>query len=564
MTYFPKWQRVKQDMLLPSHRRHTQDEVIQAFSKEQAIEEANRCFSCGTCNACDNCYLVCPEPCIVRSVRSNGLYKILTDYCKGCRVCIEECPTGCLESVPEMDFDTGVVRMDTAFAITPGLHGQAGRGAEEPGGPSRTKTSRTGNRAEGTYGDRSCTEEESPDQRLRRAAQAAKYADVDVITAYPIRPYTATMIALAQMVANGELDAEYIVADSEHSQLSIAHGASSSGARVFTGSSGVGVQFAYELYSPISGTRMPVQMMIADRTLDPPGDFGSEHTDALSTRDMGWLMGWACDAQEAFDNHLLGYRIGEDPRVLLPQMVCQDGFFVSHITTDVELPDTGQVREFLPAYTHPYPLDPRRPVSHGPQIMPEQGPPLQLERARAMEGAVPVIEQAHEEFARIFGRRYDPWIEEYMTSDAEVVFFLQGAHGVTARYAIQHMRQRGAKVGLVRLKTIRPYPTDRVKEVLSRFAVVGVIETNMGLGSVSSGGVLYAEACAALYESAQRPLVVLVHGRDGRRGDRPERILLDDAEDARREEARKDREAHALGRVRRVGSISRISGFRRT
>src|SRR5713101_1590504 len=146
------------------------------------------------------------------------------------------------------------------------------------------------------------------------SAQAAKYADVDVITAYPIRPYTATMMALAQMVANGELDAEYIVADSEHSQLSIAHGAASSGARVFTGSSGVGVQFAYELYSPISGSRMPVQMMIADRTLDPPGDFGSEHTDALSTRDMGWLMGWSCDAQEAFDNHLLGFRIGEDLR----------------------------------------------------------------------------------------------------------------------------------------------------------------------------------------------------------------------------------------------------------
>src|ERR1700758_813945 len=191
------------------------------------------------------------------------------------------------------------------------------------------------------------------------SAQAAKYADVDVIAAYPIRPYTATMMALAQMVANGELDAEYIVADSEHSQLSIAHGASSSGARVFTGSSGVGVQFAYELYSPISGSRMPVQMMIADRTLDPPGDFGSEHTDALSTRDMGWIMGWSCDAQEAFDNHLIAYRIGEDPRVLLPQMVCQDGFFVSHITSDVELPDPGQVKEFLPPYKHPYPLDPR-------------------------------------------------------------------------------------------------------------------------------------------------------------------------------------------------------------
>jgi NADPH-dependent glutamate synthase beta subunit-like oxidoreductase len=128
MTYFPHFPRVQQALLPPTSRRKTQDEVILAYSEEQAVEEASRCFSCGTCNACDNCYLVCPEPCIVRSTRSNGLYKILVDYCKGCRVCIEECPTGCLEGVPELDFDTGVVRMDTAFAISPGLHG---RQAEE-------------------------------------------------------------------------------------------------------------------------------------------------------------------------------------------------------------------------------------------------------------------------------------------------------------------------------------------------------------------------------------------------------------------------------------------------
>jgi NADPH-dependent glutamate synthase beta subunit-like oxidoreductase len=124
MTYFPAFPRVQQDMLPPVSRKRTQEEVIQAYSEEQAVAEANRCFSCGTCNACDNCYLVCPEPCIVRPDRSNGLYKILVDYCKGCRVCIEECPTGCLEGVPELDFDTGVVRMDTAFAITQGLHGR--------------------------------------------------------------------------------------------------------------------------------------------------------------------------------------------------------------------------------------------------------------------------------------------------------------------------------------------------------------------------------------------------------------------------------------------------------
>ena len=124
MTYFPHFPRVQQGMLNPASRKKTQQEVILAFTEEQAVEEASRCFSCGTCNACDNCYLVCPEPCIARSDRSNGLYKILVDYCKGCRVCIEECPTGCLEGVPELDFDAGVVRMDTAFAISPGLHGR--------------------------------------------------------------------------------------------------------------------------------------------------------------------------------------------------------------------------------------------------------------------------------------------------------------------------------------------------------------------------------------------------------------------------------------------------------
>ena len=340
------------------------------------------------------------------------------------------------------------------------------------------------------------------------AAQAAKYADVDVITAYPIRPYTATMMALAQMVANGELDAEYIVADSEHSQLSIAHGASSSGARVFTGSSGVGVQFAYELYSPISGSRMPVQMMIADRTLDPPGDFGSEHTDALSTRDMGWLMGWSCNAQEAFDNHLMAYRIGEDPRVLLPQMVCQDGFFVSHITSDCELPDAGQVKEFLPPYKHPYPLDPRHPVSHGPQIMPEQGPPLQLERARAMETALDIIREKTERFGETFGRHYPPFVEGYLLEDAEVVFVIQGGHAVTCQTAVKAMRERGIKAGMARLLWFRPFPTEDLQQALAGAKVVGVVETNLGLGGASYGGILSLDVTTALYHSPHnRPLV---------------------------------------------------------
>src|ERR1051326_6576528 len=143
------------------------------------------------------------------------------------------------------------------------------------------------------------------------AAYAALYANVDVVTAFPIRPYTAIMMNLAQFIADGILDAEYLPADGEHSQFSAAFGAGSCGARAYTGSSGVGVTYGYEMYSIISGARIPIQMAIADRTLDPPGDFGSEHTDALCTRDMGWLMGWAATPQEVFDKTLIGMAIGE-------------------------------------------------------------------------------------------------------------------------------------------------------------------------------------------------------------------------------------------------------------
>jgi len=266
------------------------------------------------------------------------------------------------------------------------------------------------------------------------SAQAVKMAKVDVICSYPIRPYTAAMMELAKMVAEGELDAEFIHGEGEHAQLSVVYGASAAGARTFTGSSGVGVTYAMEVYSPISGARLPVQMMIADRALDPPGDFGSEHTDAMSCRDQGWIMGWAESPQEAFDNHLINYRIGEDPRVMLPQFVCQDGYFVSHIPGKVLIPDQAQVDEFLPPYNPgKHVLDPKQPVSHGPQIRPDQGAIMDLQRAEAFLEMPKVIEEAVGDFNRIFGRHYSPFVEEFLTDDAEIVFFIQGGHAATAR-----------------------------------------------------------------------------------------------------------------------------------
>src|SRR5512138_96759 len=339
------------------------------------------------------------------------------------------------------------------------------------------------------------------------AAQAVKLARVDVICSYPIRPYTAAMMELAKMVAEGELDAEFIHGEGEHAQLAIVYGASAAGARTFTGSSGVGVTYAFENYSPISGGRLPVQMMIADRALDPPGDFGSEHTDVMSARDQGWIMGWAETPQEAFDNHLINYRIGEDRRVMLPQFVCQDGYFVSHIPGKVSIPDQAQVDEFLPPYRPGrHVLDPKQPCSHGPQIRPDQGTIMDLQRAQAFLDLPKVVEEAVADYNKIFGRSYSPFVEEFLTEDADIVFFIQGGHAATARHAVRHLREKGVKAGLVKLRFVRPFPTKQVAESLAKFKAVGVIETSTSYGGSMRGGNLLPEVRAALYDVQSRPL----------------------------------------------------------
>jgi len=340
---------------------------------------------------------------------------------------------------------------------------------------------------------------------LAAYAQAAKLAKVEVACSYPIRPYTALMMELAKMVANGELDCEFIHGEGEHAQLSVVFGAAAAGARALTGSSGVGVTYAMETYSPIAGGRVPLQMCIADRALDPPGDFGSEHTDAMSARDQGWLMGWAETPQEALDNCLINYRVGEDHRVLLPQFCCQDGYFVSHIPGPVVVPDQKQVDEFLPPYKLPHPLDPKHPVSHGPQIRPDQGTIMDMQRAEAMLAAPAVIKEALGDFARIFGRKYG-FLDTYKTEDAEMVFFIQGAHAFTARHAINHLRAKGVKVGLVKLRFVRPWPTQDVAETLSKFKAVGVVETSTSYGGAMRGGNLLHEVRASLYDCPQRPI----------------------------------------------------------
>ncbi len=345
---------------------------------------------------------------------------------------------------------------------------------------------------------------------LAAIAEAVRLADVDVITSYPIRPYTGLMVDLSKKVADGLLDAEFIHAEGEHAQLSIVHGASACGARTLTGSSGVGVTYAFETYSPISGGRCPVQMVIADRTLDPPGDFGSEHTDALSARDMGWIMGWAETPQEAFDNTLIYYRLGEDQRVSLPQFNCHDGYFVSHIPGEVEIPEKSQVDEFLPPYKPAKPLDPRIPYGHGPQIYSDQGPILQLQRSILMDKAKEIIPEILDDFNKIFGRKYDPYIENFNPYNGEVCLFINGAHAHTCRYAIANLHKEGVNMGLCKIRFVRPWATEEIAEELSKYKVVGIVETNNSFGISGGAGVFTTEVSASLYSlpEGKRPMII--------------------------------------------------------
>jgi len=342
----------------------------------------------------------------------------------------------------------------------------------------------------------------------KAVAEALKAADVDVVSSYPIRPYTGVMMELSRMIAEGELDAEFVHAEGEHAQLSIVLGASAAGARTFTGSSGVGITYAFEMYSPIAGEFHPVQCMIADRTLDPPGDFGSEHTEAMSTRDQGWITGWAANPQEAYDNTLISYRLGEDKRISLPQFPCQDGYFISHIPGEVELADLSQVREFLPPYDPRHQLDPANPLLMGPQCKPDQGAAIELGRAESMREVLALIPKVTGDFNLIFGRKRSPFLEEYRTDDAEIVFFGQGAHTVPARTAVDEMRASGIKAGVIQLRFFRPFPSDVVAASLGRFKVVGILENSNSFGGVHSAGPLTAETLSALYFAKERPEVL--------------------------------------------------------
>jgi pyruvate ferredoxin oxidoreductase alpha subunit len=351
-------------------------------------------------------------------------------------------------------------------------------------------------------------------------AIACKLANVDVVTAYPIRPYDTVMQYISQLVADGEMDCEYIVAEGEHSQFEIVKHASVCGARVFCGSSGVGWMYAMEALTVSPALRVPMVCMVGNRALDDPGAFGVEHNDALAVRDLGWMLTWVDSAQEALDTALIAYRVAEDRRIFVPLAISCDGAFLTHSQALVQIPTAQQVKQFLPPYNRgDLLMHPDNVISIAPQANEDWVMEIRRQNYKVTEVACDVIREVYAEFEEIFGRKYgNPFFEEYMTEDAEVVLLGMGTMSTPVKVAIRKLREQGKKVGFVRLRWFRPFPGPEIAQCLDRFKAVGVIDRDFSFGSPNLSGVVATEVRSAMYTGAatRPPVLGFICGLGGR------------------------------------------------
>lgn len=321
----------------------------------------------------------------------------------------------------------------------------------------------------------------------RAVAEAVKLAKPDVVPVYPITPQTTISEYLAQFVADGDMKAEYIRVESEHSAISAALGASGAGVRVFTATSSQGLALMHEILFAAAGMRSPIVLVDANRALSAPLSIWNDQQDTISERDSGWLQIYAENAQEAFDSVLIAYRVAEDREVLLPCMVCIDGYFLTHTVEPLDVPSQEDVDRFLPSY-QPYAfLDVENPMSIGTFTDPNYYMEARYAIEEAMEKSKEVIAKANQEFAEIFGREYD-FVEKYRCDDADIIIVAMGSVCGTIKDVIDSLRDEGEKVGLLKLRVFRPFPVEELKEVLEKASKVAVLDKNISFGM---GGVLY-------------------------------------------------------------------------
>ncbi len=332
-------------------------------------------------------------------------------------------------------------------------------------------------------------------------AEAVRLARVSFIAAYPITPQTPVYERLSELEGQGKLGGVMMRVESEHSAMSACISASLTGVRVFTATSSQGLAFMHEMLHMAAGNRAPVVMACINRVLAAPWGFGSDQTDTLSQRDTGWMQFYCEDGQEAMDTVIQAYKISE--QMLIPAMVIIDGFLTSHFTEPIECPDQALVDQFLPSGKMPNWFDTKKPGYLANSVSAQQFFHFREKLFWDQEAAKPLIREVDEEYGRLTGRRYG-MIEAVDTAGAEIVLVTSGATTGTARVALQSLKQKGVRAGLLKIKAFRPFPAVEVQQCLGGVPKIAVVDRNISIGK---GGIFCNELKSALYEMDRPPKV---------------------------------------------------------
>jgi pyruvate ferredoxin oxidoreductase alpha subunit len=343
-------------------------------------------------------------------------------------------------------------------------------------------------------------------------AEAAKLARVKVVAAYPITPQTTIVERLAEMIEKGELEAKMIRVESEHSAMAATLGAAAAGARAFTATSSHGLLYMHEVLWWTAGARIPVVMAVVARAIGPPWNIHVEHSDVMDQRDTGWIISIAQENQEAFDLTLQAFRISEDPRVYLPMIVSLDGFILSHTVAPVDVPPQEDVDAWLPPRRQPYTITPESNVVMGNIANDEEYYMMRFSIQAAMQAAKKVVDEVDEEFGKAFGRRYGGLVECYLCDDADYVMLLAGSWAGDAKKAAEQLREEGIRAGVARVRFVRPWPEEFIRERLVNVKGVIVFDRSISFGSY---GQLFTDTAATLYgQTSLRGVIAGLGGVD--------------------------------------------------
>ena len=348
------------------------------------------------------------------------------------------------------------------------------------------------------------------------AAYGSRLARAEVVAAYPITPQTTIVEQIADFVASGEMKARYVTVESEHSAMAACIAAASAGARTFTATSSQGLLLMHELLHWASGARLPVVMVNVNRAVAPPWSVWADQTDSISQRDTGWMQFYSESTQEELDTVIMSYKISEDPEIMLPSFTTEDAFFLSHTYEPVDIPDQAMVDGFLPPFDPEIKLDVDKPRGFGSLSMPHQWyMELRYLIAEAMDRSRQKILKVEKEWKELTGRSYGGLLDEYRTEDADVVLMNAGTAASTIREVIDNLRKQGKKVGLARIRSFRPFPTEEIRALGKRVHTIGVMDRSYTFGD---GGAFFTEVKGALYNLKDRPavknFVVGIGGRD--------------------------------------------------